>query len=350
SCARVMQDDLQDHRSSRAGNSQIDHDSIRALELALAGAFQEQGHTLERTGGAPDFLIGGPHPVAIEATTSNPTQSYADTEGEAAAGQASPDAHPLVPQDPEGAETEFVFQCAKALRRKLKKTDAQGRFYWQKPHIEGRPFVIALESFHHPAALFQTIGPLISYLFGRRDVATRDGDGNLVLASEKIAEHRHNGNSIASGLFAQPEAAHLSSVIFSNSATIAKFHRMGTERGYGPDDVALVRYGMLPDPDPNADRPLRHAYVIGDYEAEDHETFSEGFHILHNPWAHTPIGKGVFPGFTEHRLREDGLILTEADGIPDFIVSHTAVFDGPQARAAARTYVGRALAGFRPSS
>lgn len=49
--------------------------SPRVLELALFGALQEQGHVLERTGGAPDFLISGPHPVAIEATTSNPAQT-----------------------------------------------------------------------------------------------------------------------------------------------------------------------------------------------------------------------------------------------------------------------------------
>ncbi|MEV5093240.1 hypothetical protein AB0N18_36015, partial [Streptomyces griseoincarnatus] len=41
--------------------------SPRVLELALFAALHEQGHTLEHTGGAPDFLLGGDHPVAIEA-------------------------------------------------------------------------------------------------------------------------------------------------------------------------------------------------------------------------------------------------------------------------------------------
>ncbi|MFD5659847.1 hypothetical protein [Streptomyces hirsutus] len=311
--------------------------SPRVLELALFAALHEQGHTLEHTCGAPDFLIGGPDAVAIEATTSNPAQGAspaADLE------QLPQGKHPLVPADLDDAEAEFVLQSAKALRRKLEKRSAQGHAYWQAPHVQGRPFVIALESFHHLSALFHTVAPLSNYLYGRRDVATRDDHGALVLTSEKITEHRRGDTSIPSGLFAQPEAAHLSAVIFSNSATVAKFHRIGTERGYGPQDVALLRYGSLPDPDPNADRPFEHAYVVGDYGPEERETFSEGFHILHNPWAGIPIADGVFPGFTEHRLWDDGLVLTTTSR-PDYFTSHTLVFHAPDARTRARDYAER---------
>lgn len=313
--------------------------SPRVLELALFAALQEHGHVLERTGGAPDFLITGPHPVAIEATTSNPAQ----TAKAAKLIQEIPKGtHPLVPEDLERAEAEFVRQCAKALQRKLTKRNSQGHAYWQQPHVEGRAFVIALESFHHLSSLFHTVTPLANYLYGRRDVATHDDQGNLVLTSEKITEHQHGDTTIPSGLFAQPEAAHVSAVVFSNSATVAKFHRMGTERGYGPEDVALLRYGSLPDPDPNADRPVEHAYVVGDYGPEEYETFSEGFHVLHNPWAHIPIPTGVFSGMTEHRLRDDGLVLTTACR-PDFFTSHTGVIHHPHARAAARFYAVRYL-------
>ncbi|KMS75902.1 hypothetical protein ACZ91_64400 [Streptomyces regensis] len=189
--------------------------SPRVLELALFAALQEQGHVLERPGGAPDFLIGGPHPVAVEATTSNPAQSTPAADLDPPKGS-----HPLVPKDLEDAENEFVLQCAKALRRKLEKRDAQGRSYWEQPHTQDRPFVIALESFHHLSALFHTVAPLASYLYGRRDVATRDEHSTLVLTSEEITEHRHKDTVIPSGLFTRPEAAHLSAVVFSNSATV----------------------------------------------------------------------------------------------------------------------------------
>lgn len=319
--------------------------SPRVLELALFGAFQEQGHVLERTGGAPDFLISGPYPVAIETTTSNPVQTAPLPDPDQVPGRP----HPLVPADLEAAEGEFVFQSAKALRRKLLKRDAQGRAYWEQPHVQGRPFVIALESFHHLSSLFHTVGPLADYLYGRRTVPGRDDDGDLVWTSEKVTEHQYGDTTIPSGLFALPEAADLAGVIFSNSATVAKFHRMGTERGYGPDDVALLRYGSVLDPDPGADRPGRHAYVVGDYGSEDHETFSEGFHVLHNPWTRTSIADGVFRGFTEHRLRDDGLVLSTTSQA-DFFTSHTVVFHLPNARAAARGYAARLLASPNASS
>ncbi|MFD3658128.1 hypothetical protein [Streptomyces sp. NPDC058620] len=311
--------------------------SPRVLELALFAALHEQGHVLEHTGGAPDFLIGGSDPVAIEATTSNPAQGVSL---EAAFEQLPREQHPLVPADLDDAEAEFVFQTAKALGRKIEKRSAQGHAYWQAPHVQGRPFVIALESFHHLSALFHTVSPLANYLYGCRDVATRDAEGALVLSSEKVTEHWRGDSRIPSGLFARPEAAHLSAVIFSNSATASKFHRIGTERGYGPQDVALLRYGSLPDPDPNADRPLNHAYVVGDYGPEERETFSEGFHILHNPWSRIPIADGVFPGFTEHRLQDDGLILTTTSR-PDYFTSSTIVFHEPDAHPRARGYAER---------
>ncbi|MFB6674436.1 hypothetical protein ACFCWG_18915 [Streptomyces sp. NPDC056390] len=320
--------------------------SPRVLELALFAALHEQGHTLEHTGGAPDFLLGGDNPVAIEATTSNPAQGAspaADLE------QLPQGKHPLIPADLDDAEAEFVLQSAKALRRKLEKRSAQGHAYWEAPHVQSRPFVIALESFHHLSALFHTVGPLSNYLYGRRDVAARDDQGALILTSEKITEHRRGDTSIPSGLFAQPEAAHLSAVIFSNSATVAKFHRIGTELGYGPEDVAMLRCGGLPDPDPDAGRPIEHAYVVGDYGPEERETFSEGFHILHNPRASIPIADGTFPGFTEHRLRDDGLVLTTS-AQPDYFTSHTLVLQGPDARARARGYVERYRADAASSS
>ncbi|MFD5185042.1 hypothetical protein ACFWMQ_21085 [Streptomyces sp. NPDC058372] len=102
----------------------------------------------------------------------------------------------------------------------------------------------------------------------------------------------------------------------------------------------MLRYGSLPDPDPNADRSLVHAYVVGDYGPEERETFSEGFHILHNPWASVPIADGVFAGFTEHRLRDDGLVLTTSDR-PDYFTSHTLVFHARVARTRAREYAER---------
>lgn len=48
--------------------------SPRVLELAVFAYLQEQGYALDRSHPAPDFVISGDTPVAIEVTTSNPPQ------------------------------------------------------------------------------------------------------------------------------------------------------------------------------------------------------------------------------------------------------------------------------------
>ncbi|MET7799291.1 hypothetical protein [Streptomyces decoyicus] len=47
------------------------------------------------------------------------------------------------------------------------------------------------------------------------------------------------------------------------------------------------------DPDPNASLAVPFGCVVGDYGPEEQETFSEGFHVLHNPWTRTPVAVGA---------------------------------------------------------
>jgi hypothetical protein len=216
----------------------------------------------------------------------------------------------LVPDDLPAAEQEFVFQAGKALRRKLLKRNAAGLAYWEQPHVFRMPFVIALESFHSASSLFHTVGFLSHYLYGQRDVFTYDTAGNLHISGESITEHQYRDKTIPSCLFSMPEASHLSAVLFTNSATISKFNRMGTERGYGPPDIAMFRYGTFYNPVPNASKPLVSGYLVGDYGPDDRETFSEGFHLLHNPWAENPLPLHALRDMTEHQLLDDGRIST----------------------------------------
>ncbi|WP_158712659.1 MULTISPECIES: hypothetical protein [Streptomyces] len=315
-----------------AGYPDVDHSfvrefqtagfSARVFELALYAALREHGKELDRTHPAPDFLVGGDTAVAIEATTTNPPQGETAEDVDIATAVRR-----RIPDDMEAAEAEFTMQIGKALRRKLEHRDAKGHAYWEKPHVDGIPFVLAVQSFHSPSSLIHTVSSLATYLYGIRDVATRDSHGSLVLNSQVVTEHRHKEKTIPSGLFAQPEAEHLAAVIFTNSATVSKFARMGTERGYGPQDVAIARVGLMYDPDPNASLAVPFGYVVGDYGPEEHETFSEGFHVLHNPWARTPVATGALDGFTEHRLQPNGRLLTTFRQ-PDYFVSRTWILQG----------------------
>jgi hypothetical protein len=296
--------------------------SPRVFELALFAYLKEQGYDLDRSSPAPDFVIRGDVPVAIEVTTSNPSQDAGEDDA-----ALSTSVRLGMPDDLPSSQREFVFQAGKALRRKLLKRDAAGLAYWEQPHVAGVPFVIALEPFHAASALIHAVGWLAEYLYGRRDIVAYDARGRLRLTAEQIDQHQHGGKSIPSGLFALPEAAHLAAVLFTNSSTVSKFNRIGTERGYGPSDVAMIRFGTIPDPNPNASTPQTFGYIVGDRDQDERETFSEGLHVLHNPWAQTPLPLGALRDITEHQLRDDGLVLTTFSRLDPF-ASKTLILHG----------------------
>lgn len=303
--------------------------SPRILELALFAYMQEQGYDLDRASPAPDFALSGSSSVAIEATTTNPPEGQDPDDVDQTTGPRR-----LIPEGGPEAEQAFIFQVAKALRAKLTKRSAAGLAYWEQPHVAGMPFVIALASFFSASSLTYSIRPLGDYLYGRRDVPTFDSAGNLHLTSEPIAEHHFGGKSIPSGLFSQPEARHLSAVLFTNNATISKFNRIGTERGYGPPDVAMIRWGAITDPDPNAVEPQLFGYLVGDYGPDERETFSEGLQVFHNPWAENPLDLGVLRDVTEHELVDD-LVRTTTSRL-EIVSSITQLFQGPRAEQEAR--------------
>jgi hypothetical protein len=311
--------------------------SPRVFELALFAYLQEQGYDLDRSSPTPDFLLRGDSPVAIEACTSNPPQNDADKDT-----RLPSSGWPSVPDDLPSEEREFVFQAGKALRRKLLKRDAAGRSYWELPRLAGVPFVIALESFHNTGSLFHSVGFLAQYLYGLHDIPSYDPDGRLHLTAEPIGQHEHAGKCIPSGLFALPEAAGLAAVLFSNSSTVSTFNRIGTQRGYGPPDLAMIRIGTIADPDPNAIKPRLFGQLIGPVEPNQQETFGEGLHVLYNPWANVPLPRGTLSGVTEHRLLDDGRVFTTATRLSPF-TSQTLIFQGKGAEAGAKVTLARFL-------
>lgn len=305
--------------------------SARVFELALFAYLQEQALDLDRAHPAPDFHVRGRLPVAIEVTTTNPPQPSAEgSDGD------EPTSPVLVPPNLPEADRAFVFQLGKALRRKLLHRDAQGRAYWQKSHVAGMPFVIAVGAFHDQHAQWHPVGLVSEYLYGTRDIPEHNTNGSLTITAEQITEHTYAGRVIPSGLFTRPEARYLSGVLFSNSHTVSIFNRIGTEQGLGSPDAALCRFGTCYDPDPNASTPQPFAYVVGDRPPEDQETFTEGLHLFLNPHAVVPLPPETLPGVTYYEQLPDGKVMPNlASGLHAF-VSRTLIFEGKHAPALAR--------------
>ncbi len=316
--------------------------SARVFELALFAYLEESGLELDRTHPAPDFVVQGAAPVAIEVTTTNPVQGTPLDPGPP---------YPLLPDDLDLADQEFVYRLDNALHRKLDHRDARGAAYWEKPHTAGVPFVIAVGAFHGPHAQFHPDGLLAAYLYGSRNVAYHADDGRLTVTAQSVDQHSWGSRTIASGLFQQPEAADLAGVLFSNAHTVAKFNRIGAERGLAAPDTALTRFGTCHNFAPDASKPNLFAYVVGDRSEEERETFEESLHLFVNSWATVPLSPEAFPGVTRYELSANGVM--EATFPVSFrpFVSKTVVFEQKGADMLARylqlEVLGRLPAGAR---
>ena len=111
----------------------------RTFEIYLQAFFQEAGHVIDRSHERPDFLLSRDGlTVAVEAVTANPPprkdyQPY----------QLYPEALPSTPAEIiRYLKHEVAIKLGSPLYSKLKKR------YWELPHVEGRPLILAIETFH----------------------------------------------------------------------------------------------------------------------------------------------------------------------------------------------------------
>jgi hypothetical protein len=268
----------------------------RTFELYLYALFKEQGWDIDRRYTRPDFTLRKAGiEVCIEATTAN---------------SPGPGIKPYTHAPEIGPEEirtylreEVPIRLGSPLFSKLQKK------YWELPHVCGRPFVIAIESFHGAGSLWQSSSSLVSYLFGLSQRWYHDDDGKLIiLPGEPVGTHQISGKEIPSGFFFQRDAEYVSAVLFSNSGTAPKFNRMGQEGAYHSDSVRMIRYGSCYRDDPNSTLPAPFVYEVGDGEWV--ETWREGTTLIHNPNALHPLPLRIMGAGAEQRL-ENGRITTE---------------------------------------
>ena len=255
--------------------------NARLWELFLFVFLYEQKFRIEREYERPDFVADKfGFRIAIEATTVNPT------EGEEA---------PIVNTHAKASELRKDYMPIKfggPLYTKLRKR------YWEEPHLEGIPFIIAIHDFHINDSMTWSGPALEDYLYGVRASWTKDETGHLHVTETPIMEHIWKEKKIPSGFFNQPDAEHVSAVLFSNAATLAKFNRMAKLAGFGRSDIIMYRMGFKQDFDPNATDPIPFRVEIspGEYT----ERWSEGVRIFHNPNALLPLPDFLFEGCSHH--------------------------------------------------
>ena len=255
--------------------------NARLWELGLFAFLYEQKFNINHSYNRPDFFISKQgYPIAIEATTVNPT-----------AGEES-----LIPKNKDELDRlrkdYMPIKFGSALYSKLRKK------YWLLEHMKGVPLILAVHDFCAEGSMTWSAPSLSNYLYGSLPDWHKTSEGKLIITEHPIIEHTWNNKHIPSGFFKQPDSEYISAVLFSNSMTIAKFNRMGVLAGFGHEEVRMFRRGIRHNFDPNATEgtPFCEEVIIGKYD----EKWSDGIELFHNPNALIPISEEFFPDCTHH--------------------------------------------------
>jgi hypothetical protein len=256
----------------------------RVWELYLHAYFRDVGFAVMRGRPSPDFVLRRTgHALAVEAVTANPSPLATERLGDL---------------DLVARHEHAVIRLGSALYSKLAKRD------WERPDVVGMPFILAVAPFYDPDASQLSSSSLEQYLYGAKHSAVFDPEGRLFLLRTPIESHSAGAKTIPSAFFSQPGVENISAVLFSNAGTEPKFGRMGHQGRHRGDGITMMRGGLRHDNDPNAARPCKFVYTVGD--GTHCETWGEGLALLHNPFALHPIGAEVFADIAQIWQPPDG--------------------------------------------
>ena len=261
----------------------------RVFELYLAATLDSLGWTVGAETDRPDFHCRG-----------KGLEFYIE------AGTAHSPGNPNPPTSPNEYQVEFqsatdnfdevAVRFGSLLRSKAMKA------YQELPHVAGKPIVIAVQGFFGAGALYHTVHPLIRYLYDLALIET-DESGAISPTDASVGYHRGDTKTIKSGWFYDPEAVHISAVMWTNCGTVPKFYRMAAGLGLGAPGWEIHRFGTELDPRPGATKPA----LFVERAEPGSESWEEGLVVMHNPRANIPLPMAAFEGVTQIRLADDGL-------------------------------------------
>ncbi|MHB8077314.1 MAG: hypothetical protein ACYDGZ_26665 [Desulfosporosinus fructosivorans] len=265
----------------------------RLWELYLFCYFNEDGLIIDRSHFAPDFLLSTDHmSVSLEAViVANKESNKIWTKH-------------LEIEDIFKKQELMPSRWGSSLYSKLTHTDKSGRHYWEYPHTQEKPFVLAIADFHETFSMTWSQNSLITYLYGYKYDHSYNEKGDLIIHPIKVNKHiKGEGHStIPSGFFFQENSENISAVLHSSCATISKFSRIGKQCGLDESDVLMYRIGSVYNPDPNASKPNVFQYLVTE---ENSEPWSEGVTVFHNPNAKYPLPLDFFSNAAQCYLQDE---------------------------------------------
>ena len=238
-------------------------------ELYVYACIRALGGTVDFLHASPDFVTSlHGHNLCIEATIARPPAGAQDAYG---AGPAS------VPDDLTAFNLESTLRLCNSFTAKA---DKFNRSYSVLPHVQGKPYVIAIASFDRPNAHLAANRPIIAALYG----IYFDEAETLATQAPQIIRYPVDGvrktptAAVLAGYFANCANAHVSAVIYSPVATWGKI------RALADAPNAKTIYTTF-HPNPTSLLPSMRRVWKSDYA----EHLLDGLYIFHNPFARLPL-------------------------------------------------------------
>lgn len=279
----------------------------RLWEIYLFCLCREEYFSFKRNKNAPDFIIEKlGHEIAIEAVTISREKKDKNS---------IEDFEPKTLEEINlKLENEMPIKFGSALFDKLKKK------YWEQENVKGKPFIIAIADFHETMSMTWSFPALLNYLYGYKYEHHHNEKGELIINPIEITEFtKKTGAKVPAGFFFQPDTENISAIIFSATATISKFNRMGKQAGLGSPKSTILRVGANHNFDKNASVPNMFMYQV---DENGKELWSEGVSILHNPNALIPLDRDLFPSVAHHYFKDKNIQSIFPDFFPYFSINH----------------------------
>lgn len=278
----------------------------RIWELYLFCMFREEEFSFKRNSHSPDFVVTkGDEEIAVEAVIvardkNSPIQK------EFKVPDSSKDIIELL-------ENDIPLKFGSSLYDKVKKK------YWTLPHVEGKPFAIAIADFHSDMSMTWTFPAIVEYLYGVRQKLAIDKEGNPLISPENVKSYtKKSGEEIPSFFFNQEDTENVSAVIFSSTGTISKFNRLGKQAELGSNKSTILKTSAIHNFDKGAIFPKLVSIIVN---ADSNELWSEGISIFHNPNALYPIRQDLFPSVAHHFFVNEELVSSFPEIFPYFSIN-----------------------------
>lgn len=243
-------------------------------ELYVFACIKRLGGTTDFRHPAPDFVSQiNRHDVCIEATVTQPPAG-----GEPAYG---PGAAPI-PEDLNEFNVESTLRLCSRISAKSNKFLSS---YSLLPHVDTKPYVIAIASFDRPYPHFAANRPIMAALYG----VYFDEEQTLSIGSSQVIQRPVDGIAktptadVPAAYFLDDGLEHVSAILYSPVANWGKI------RALADAPEAQTIYTTL-HPNPGSLKSTIRRQVKSDYT----EDLLDGLYVLHNPFATHPLSIDVF--------------------------------------------------------